>query len=109
MPRLTQKGSRNRKIKSPVADNATVINAPKNLASLVRGLYGRVASQLNVDPSYVSRVARSERQSEIVANAIRLELRKIIKTFGKRRNGGKKRKKAKPKQAKPKQAKPKQM
>jgi hypothetical protein len=92
MPRLTQKGTRNRKSKSPAASNVTVINAPKDLASLVRGLYGRVASQLNLDPSYVSRVARSERQSEIVENAIRLELRKIINAIGKRLNGSKKRK-----------------
>jgi hypothetical protein len=92
MPRLTQKGTRNRKSKSPAASNVTVINAPKDLASLVRGLYGRVASQLNLDPSYVSRVARSERQSEIVENAIRLELRKIINAIGKRLNGRKKRK-----------------
>ena len=34
--------------------------APTNLASLIRGLYGRVARQLKVDPSYVSRVARGE-------------------------------------------------
>ena len=44
-----------------------------------------MADQLEVDPSYVSRVARDERQSEIVADALRIELRKVIKAMDKRR------------------------
>jgi len=42
-----------------------------------RGLYARVARELEVDRSYVSRVARGERQSERVAGALRRELKRI--------------------------------
>jgi hypothetical protein len=49
-------------------------SAPTNLASLIRGLYGRVARHLNVDPSYVSRVARGERQSDIIEAYLEREL-----------------------------------
>ena len=52
--------------------------APSNLASLIRGLYGRVARQLKVDPSYVSRVARGERQSGAIEAALERELRRIM-------------------------------
>lgn len=52
--------------------------APTNLASLIRGLYGRVAKQLKVDPSYVSRVARGERQSEEIELSLERELRRIM-------------------------------
>lgn len=51
---------------------------PKNIASLIRGLYGRVARQLKVDPSYVSRVARQERRSETIETALRREIGRII-------------------------------
>jgi hypothetical protein len=57
---------------------------PRDLASLVRGLYGRVARNLGVDPSYVSRVARSERQSKSVEAALRRELNKIVFRANKR-------------------------
>jgi hypothetical protein len=52
--------------------------APTNLASLIRGLYGRVARQLKVDPSYVSRVARGERQSDAIEASLERELRRIM-------------------------------
>jgi len=42
-----------------------------------RGLYAREARELEVDRSYVSRVARGERQSERVAGALRRELKRI--------------------------------
>lgn len=45
--------------------------------TLYRGLYIRIARRLKVDPSYVSRVARGERQSKAVENAIRLEIDQI--------------------------------
>ena len=48
-----------------------------DLSSKLRGLYGRVARQLRVDPSYVSRVARGERESKIVEAALKRELAKI--------------------------------
>ena len=96
MPRLASKGQtsspRNRKSKSPKSDSFKLKDAPTDLASLIRGLYQRVAHQLNLDPSYVSRVARSERQSEIVANALRREVNRIVQTLSKRRDGAKKRK-----------------
>src|ERR1700693_5397882 len=53
-------------------------SAPTNLASLSRGLYGRVARQLKVDPSYVSRVARGERQSEDIEASLERELKRIM-------------------------------
>jgi hypothetical protein len=57
---------------------ASVDLQTKNLASIFRGLYIRVAPRLNVDPSYVSRVARGERKSEAVEAEIERETHKII-------------------------------
>jgi len=42
--------------------------------SIFRGLYQRVAAKLGVDPSYVSRVARGERQSAQVLAALQEEM-----------------------------------
>jgi hypothetical protein len=61
--------------------------APTNLASLIRGLYGRVAKQLKVDPSYVSRVARGERQSDVIESSLERELRRIMSLVGSNHNG----------------------
>jgi hypothetical protein len=61
--------------------------APTNLASLIRGLYGRVAKQLKVDPSYVSRVARGERQSDEIEMSLERELRRIMSMVSSSRNG----------------------
>jgi hypothetical protein len=44
------------------------------LPSLCRGLYSRVAQKLGCDPSYVSRVARGERTSETISDALRTEI-----------------------------------
>jgi len=60
---------------------------PTNLASLIRGLYGRVARQLKVDPSYVSRVARGERQSDAIEGSLERELRRIMALVGTNHNG----------------------
>jgi hypothetical protein len=60
-------------------DKGNIGTPPHNLASLVRGLYGRVAHQLKVDPSYVSRVARGERQSEAIVAALEHEMLHIMK------------------------------
>jgi hypothetical protein len=54
------------------------IRAPKDLSPELRGLYGRVARQLGVDPSYVSQVARGERQSALVEDALRRQLIEIM-------------------------------
>ncbi|MGE5205398.1 MAG: response regulator [Chlamydiota bacterium] len=42
-----------------------------------RGIYSRVAKQLGVDRSYVSRVARGERRSKEIEKALRAELRRV--------------------------------
>jgi hypothetical protein len=42
-----------------------------------RGLYARVAKQLGMDPSYVSRVANGKRESKKISLAIDAELRKM--------------------------------
>jgi hypothetical protein len=62
-------------------------SAPTNLASLIRGLYGRVARNLKVDPSYVSRVARGERQSDVIEASLERELKRIMTLVGTNHNG----------------------
>lgn len=65
----------------------TIDLQPKNLASIFRGLYVRVASRLGVDPSYVSRVARGERNSEAIEAALERETHKIIGQIAKKMKG----------------------
>ena len=74
MPQLSRGGR-------PPSNRDRHRQSPKvtDLSSLVRGLYRRVADRLGVDPSYVSRVARSERHSKPIADALRRELDKIMK------------------------------
>jgi len=57
---------------------AALEQIPRDLSSHVRGLYGRVARKLHVDPSYVSRVARGERPSVWIEGALRRELNDIV-------------------------------
>jgi len=45
--------------------------------TLFRGVYNRVARKLGVDPSYVSRVARGERKSVAVQEALDEEIGSI--------------------------------
>jgi hypothetical protein len=52
--------------------------------ALYRGLYVRIASKLDVDPSYVSRVARGERQSKAIERALQNEIDQINKKLGRR-------------------------
>jgi hypothetical protein len=61
---------------------------PTNLASLIRGLYGRVARHLKVDPSYVSRVARGERQSDVIEASLERELKRIMSLVGNHNGAG---------------------
>jgi len=68
-------------------DKSNTSTIPNNLASLIRGLYGRVARQLKVDPSYVSRVARGERQSEDVSASLERELKRIMAMMRTNHNG----------------------
>jgi transcriptional regulator with XRE-family HTH domain len=56
-------------------DDGSMISIPS--VSLFRGIYNRVAKRLGVDPSYVSRVARGERKSEVVEKALADEVRVI--------------------------------
>ena len=51
---------------------------PPEIASLFRGLYSRVARQLGLDPSFVSRVARGERESEAVLTVLTREIKSIL-------------------------------
>lgn len=50
-----------------------------NRHQLYRGIYSRVAKQLGIDRSYVSRVASGERSSEKVEAALKRELARIEK------------------------------
>ena len=68
-------------------DKSNTSTVPYNLASLIRGLYGRVARQLKVDPSYVSRVARGERQSDDIEASLERELKRIMALVKTGRNG----------------------
>jgi hypothetical protein len=69
---------------------------PKNLPdlqclpSLCRGLYNRVAQKLGCDPSYVSRVARGERSSKAVSEALRAEITWAMANIGFENGSGKK-------------------
>lgn len=47
--------------------------------SVFQGFYARVARRLNVDPSYVIRVSRGERQSPRVAQALDREMQRSMK------------------------------
>jgi len=47
-----------------------------SLPSLYRGMYNRIAVKIGCDPSYVSRVARGERSSEIIAKSLQAEIQK---------------------------------
>jgi hypothetical protein len=52
--------------------------------SLFRGLYARVARRLGVDVSYVSRIARGERESKVAEKALTSEFNKVVSVM---RNG----------------------
>ncbi|HLZ92137.1 MAG TPA: helix-turn-helix transcriptional regulator [Candidatus Acidoferrum sp.] len=67
-------------------------NAPdlQCLPSLCRGLYNRVAQKLGCDPSYVSRVARGERTSKAISEALRAEITWAMANIGFENGSGKK-------------------
>jgi len=58
-----------------VAGKVAVVN---HYVRSLCGLYSRVARQLQVDRSYVSRVARGERRSELVEHALTNEFDRIM-------------------------------
>ncbi|HUR36406.1 MAG TPA: hypothetical protein VM009_01225 [Terriglobales bacterium] len=57
--------------------------------TLYRGVYSRVAKQLGMDRSYVSRVASGQRRSKQVEAALLAEIKRIEKIAGKRRAAAK--------------------
>jgi|HubBroStandDraft_3_1064219.scaffolds.fasta_scaffold391026_2 hypothetical protein len=63
-------------------DNPDGITHSIEVLSVFRGLYKRVAVQLDVDPSYVSRVARGQRQAPLVAEALRKEIQRVLGKVG---------------------------
>ena len=73
-------------------DKSNGITQFTHMAALYRGIYSRVADKLGVDPSYVSRVARGERESEKVRAALDSELAQIARSFARHNSnsGGKK-------------------
>jgi transcriptional regulator with XRE-family HTH domain len=58
-------------------------NAVLNRHQLYRGIYSRVAKELGIDRSYVSRVASGERKSEKVQKALLRELQRVEKIMKK--------------------------
>jgi transcriptional regulator with XRE-family HTH domain len=62
--------------------NTNVNSAAHSPQTLYRGLYVRIARELGVDPSYVSRVARGDRRSSEVEDALRQALEKIDQRLG---------------------------
>ena len=79
---------------------------PPDLAILLKGLYEKVARQLDLDPYYISRVARGEHRSQMVEDALRRELIRIKARVEKGRGvrGGGIRKKSASKKTKKKRA-----
>jgi hypothetical protein len=57
--------------------------------SVFRGIYKRVAVHLDVDPSYVSRVARGERNAPFVSDALRKEIQRVLGKAGLHNGDGK--------------------
>jgi len=55
-------------------ENQNTLRDLRCLPSLCRGIYNRVAQKVGCDPSYVSRVARGERNSAAVSEALRAEI-----------------------------------
>ena len=59
-------------------DSATKISLINRYVQSLCGLYSRVARQLHVDRSYVSRVARGERRSEPIERALTTEFDRVV-------------------------------
>lgn len=60
------------------SDNKRKISLVNRYVQSLCGLYSRIARQLSVDRSYVSRVARGERRSELVETAIVNEFERVM-------------------------------
>lgn len=63
-------------------DKPDTTTGPLQALSVFRGIYKRVADLLKVDPSYVSRVARGERQAPFITEALRKEIDRAVGKAG---------------------------
>src|SRR5271156_2731021 len=63
-------------------DNSDGITHSIEALAIFRGIYKRVAVQLEVDPSYVSRVARGERHAPFITEALRKEIQRALGKAG---------------------------
>jgi hypothetical protein len=63
-------------------DKSDSITASLEALSVFRGIYKRVAVLLDIDPSYVSRVARGERNAPFVSDALRKEIQRVLGKAG---------------------------
>jgi prepilin-type processing-associated H-X9-DG protein len=63
-------------------DKSDNITPSLQALSVFRGIYKRVAVQLDIDPSYVSRVARGERNAPFVSDAIHKEIQRALGKAG---------------------------
>jgi len=64
-------------------NSSTKLNSKQHSPeTLYRGLYVRIARKLDVDPSYVSRVARGARRSSEIESALRQALAEIDRQLG---------------------------
>ena len=63
--------------KSVLAQDSAPLESLLDLHRRHHGIFARVAQNLSVDPSYVSRVANGKRRSPEIAQALARELRRI--------------------------------
>jgi hypothetical protein len=70
-------------------DKSDITTQSFEALSVFRGIYKRVAVQLDIDPSYVSRVARGERNAAFVSEALRKEIQRVLGKVGLHNGNGK--------------------
>jgi hypothetical protein len=63
-------------------DKADSIMPSLEMLAVFRGIFKRVAVELDIDPSYVSRVARGERNAPFVSEALRREIQRALGKAG---------------------------
>jgi hypothetical protein len=70
-------------------DKSNITTHSLEALSVFRGIYKRVAVQLDIDPSYVSRVARGQRNAGFVSEALRKEIQRALSRSGLHNGNGK--------------------
>jgi hypothetical protein len=75
--KLSAKNNSRDSAKAGVKLNAFKLDSLLNAHRLHHGIFARVAQNLSVDPSYVSRVANGKRRSPEIEHALAQELRRI--------------------------------